>query len=586
MKNITLLFFALLTFSIFAQIPQGINYQAIVRDGAGEPITEGFVTVTFRVYDSGSQQYEEDHTSVEPNDFGLVNLIVGTGAKTSVLSFADIDWSQSGFKIEALVDNNSLGIQELQTVPYSFNAAVADSVSGVDLSGVGSFQPWQTGPTTTYNLLDNIGIGTSNPVSPLQIGVDFHVLDKSEVGFNCVSTNGVSDGAGSVNYQTTDGAALMVIDQNLSGFFLYPSGPAGTEVADYNMNLKVTPNGVGINTDGVSATLDMGNNTDGIILPVGTSVERPGSPEQGCFRYNSDLLGFEGYNGISWSSFGSSPWTENSGSVYRTTGGVGIGINSGVNSVQPLHVVSVRTNNINPMVIFEASGTNGSASVQMLNTAGDDFNYGVTTGGVFGISANDNPSVTPEEDFYMDSDGKVGIGTSSPSEKLDVEGSVEIDGEYKYESPATRYVSIPVASFMRHSELTTYSLVKNFTSGAPNYAYFSGGSTGASAYGTAAVYLPHNATVTNLRAVMFDNDASVEGTVGLYRVTAGSSTLMAECTAADMASIQTIDNSTIGSSVINNASYSYALRIVGDQNGGLNLRFYHVIITYTVNQAD
>lgn len=320
MKNIALLFFALLSFSIFAQVPQGINYQAIVRDGAGEPITSGTVKVTFRVYDAGSQNFEEDHLGVTPNAFGLVNLTIGSGTQTGSLNFVDIDWSQPNFKIEALVDDVSIGIQVLQSVPYTFQAAVADSVAGVDLSGIGSFQPWLTGPGTTYNTLDNIGIRTNNPVSLLQIGADFHVLDKTEVGFNCISTNGVSDGAGSVNYQTTDGAALMVIDQNLSGFFLYPSGPGGTEVADYNMNLKVTPNGVGINTDGVNATLDMGNNTDGVILPVGTNAERPGSPEAGYMRYNSDLSLFEGYNGVAWAPLGGASQGSPSGVIEAFAG--------------------------------------------------------------------------------------------------------------------------------------------------------------------------------------------------------------------------------------------------------------------------
>jgi hypothetical protein len=46
------------------------------------------------------------------------------------------------------------------------------------------------------------------------------------------------------------------------------------------------------------------SNTDYIILPKGTTAQRPGSPLAGMIRYNTDLAGFEGYNGTAWAPVG------------------------------------------------------------------------------------------------------------------------------------------------------------------------------------------------------------------------------------------------------------------------------------------
>ena len=39
-------------------------------------------------------------------------------------------------------------------------------------------------------------------------------------------------------------------------------------------------------------------------LPVGTTGQRPGTPNLGMIRFNSDLAAYEGYNGAGWTSIG------------------------------------------------------------------------------------------------------------------------------------------------------------------------------------------------------------------------------------------------------------------------------------------
>lgn len=46
------------------------------------------------------------------------------------------------------------------------------------------------------------------------------------------------------------------------------------------------------------------SSTGAAYLPSGTTAQRPGVPSSGYFRFNSDLIRFEGYNGSVWGSVG------------------------------------------------------------------------------------------------------------------------------------------------------------------------------------------------------------------------------------------------------------------------------------------
>jgi len=49
--------------------------------------------------------------------------------------------------------------------------------------------------------------------------------------------------------------------------------------------------------------------TDAWIPPTGTTAQRPGSPTQGMLRFNTNTVGFEGYNGTQWTGIGGgNPW--------------------------------------------------------------------------------------------------------------------------------------------------------------------------------------------------------------------------------------------------------------------------------------
>lgn len=67
-------------------------------------------------------------------------------------------------------------------------------------------------------------------------------------------------------------------------------------------------------TDGSDAELTVESleitGTSHVLVPAGTTAQRPISPQAGYLRYNTDLATFEGYNGSQWSGVGGgNPWT-------------------------------------------------------------------------------------------------------------------------------------------------------------------------------------------------------------------------------------------------------------------------------------
>ncbi|MCK4677890.1 MAG: hypothetical protein KAT48_07145 [Bacteroidales bacterium] len=114
----------------YAQAPQAINYQAIIRDTFGTIIPNQNLQIKISILQdsvNGTAVYSETHT-VNTNSFGLVNLAIGNG--TVVLGdFSEIDWGESSYYLKIEIDitggNNfaEIGTSQMLAVPYAFNAS-------------------------------------------------------------------------------------------------------------------------------------------------------------------------------------------------------------------------------------------------------------------------------------------------------------------------------------------------------------------------------------------------------------------------------------------------------------------------------
>ena len=133
----TYFLFLLFSLSIFAQTPEKMSYQAIIRASDNTLLTNANVSLKILIRQgstTGSVVFEETHNEMT-NGNGLVSLQIGTGNSVQG-NFATIPWEQSTYFVETQVDvtgssNYSLtGISQLLSVPYALHAKSAETITG------------------------------------------------------------------------------------------------------------------------------------------------------------------------------------------------------------------------------------------------------------------------------------------------------------------------------------------------------------------------------------------------------------------------------------------------------------------------
>lgn len=114
-----------ITILIYAQPPQAFKYQAVVRDAAGEIISNQAVGIQISIRDAipnGTIVYQETFSETT-NQFGLISLNIGLGTPVGYYNFESIDWSTDSKFIEIEIDIGSgyiaMGTSELFSVPYA-----------------------------------------------------------------------------------------------------------------------------------------------------------------------------------------------------------------------------------------------------------------------------------------------------------------------------------------------------------------------------------------------------------------------------------------------------------------------------------
>lgn len=135
-KIITVCAVLLMTASVFAQAPEKMSYQAVVRDGSNALVSSTAVGMQISILQgsaSGTAVYVETQTPTS-NANGLVSLEIGAGTVVSG-DFTTIDWANGPYFIKTETDPTGgisytiTGTSQLLSVPYALHAKTAESVS-------------------------------------------------------------------------------------------------------------------------------------------------------------------------------------------------------------------------------------------------------------------------------------------------------------------------------------------------------------------------------------------------------------------------------------------------------------------------
>ena len=127
----------LITASVFAQAPEKMSYQAVVRDASDALVTNASIGIQISILQGstiGTAVYVETQTP-STNINGLLSLEIGTGIVVSG-DFTAIDWTSNIYFIKTEIDLTGgttytiTGTSQLMSVPYALHAKTAESITG------------------------------------------------------------------------------------------------------------------------------------------------------------------------------------------------------------------------------------------------------------------------------------------------------------------------------------------------------------------------------------------------------------------------------------------------------------------------
>jgi hypothetical protein len=116
-----------------ANASAGFNFQAVVRDAAGAPITNREIQLRVSIQRptvSADNLYQETHR-IKTDALGVISINVGRGTPTGTTKITDVGWDVPGNELVIEVDLSGgdtfvlLGRSPLLSVPYAMHAASA-----------------------------------------------------------------------------------------------------------------------------------------------------------------------------------------------------------------------------------------------------------------------------------------------------------------------------------------------------------------------------------------------------------------------------------------------------------------------------
>lgn len=194
-KNLITLLGVFLALSIIAQTP-GINYQAVLRDQAGDPMPGVNVTLFISLVNdtSGDLIYKESH-ALTTNDLGMLNTLIGTGIVEEGIFEEIVGISDLSMQLQASIpgepDIVDVGSSKVGSVPFALYGEDADADPDNELQSISS-----EGDSLIISEMGGVDLNSINYWEKTDTGFVLEIEDFSRSNHENIEITGSNNASG------------------------------------------------------------------------------------------------------------------------------------------------------------------------------------------------------------------------------------------------------------------------------------------------------------------------------------------------------------------------------------------------------
>ncbi|MCD4736398.1 MAG: hypothetical protein K8R53_10160, partial [Bacteroidales bacterium] len=365
--SVTFLLFVML-FS-FGQSPERFNYQAVVRGSGGSLIVNSQVGIKISILQGSTSGTEVciEEFSPTTNDYGLVILEVGS---VNSVDFELIDWSAGPYFVKIELDEN--GGTAYSEMGTSQLLSVPYALHATTAYRTTGDSIWKKSTDDIYFSDGNVGIGTNNPAAMLSVSSNplASTLGSSINWFQLTGNSGNVDNLYVFHNRHTEGtnwySSEIRIQKQVDATPMHYISFKGMESSNSHMDF-------GYN-DSPFMTIDRFGK-----VGIGTTTPTKTLDVVGDIKIGNDVTIWEGTRAL-----------------------------------------SLRQDNLNSFVSnkanFVGNGSTDNGSLNLLGQGGLALRYG-------------NEGSAGTVGLYLSTAGNIGIGTTTQTSKLQVEGGATWNDE-------------------------------------------------------------------------------------------------------------------------------------------------------------